>query len=103
MNSLLLTGGRVIDPANRFDGRADVLICEGKIAAVGPGRGGRAPAGVERMDVSGQVVCPGLIDMHVHLREPGQVAKETDRHRHRGGGARRVYVGGLHAQYVAGD
>ena len=77
MNSLLLTGGRVIDPANRFDARADVLICQGKIAAVGPDAAAKAPADVERMDVSGQVVCPGLIDMHVHLREPGQVAKET--------------------------
>ena len=77
MNSLLLTGGRVIDPANRFDDRADVLICQGKIAAIGPDAAAKAPADAERMDVSGQVVCPGLIDMHVHLREPGQVAKET--------------------------
>ena len=77
MNSLLLTGGRVIDPANRFDARADVLICQGKIAAVGLEAAAKAPADVERMDVSGQVVCPGLIDLHVHLREPGQVAKET--------------------------
>jgi dihydroorotase len=77
MNSLLLTGGRVIDPANRFDGRADVLISQGKIAAVGPEAAGKAPADAERMDVSRQVVCPGLIDIHVHLREPGQVAKET--------------------------
>src|ERR1035441_6226928 len=77
MNSLLLTGGRVIDPANGFDDRADVLICQGKIATIGPDAAAKAPADVERMDVSGQVVCPGLIDMHVHLREPGQVAKET--------------------------
>jgi dihydroorotase len=77
MNSLLLTGGRVIDPANRFDGPADVLIREGKIAAVGPDAAGKASADIERMDVGGQVVCPGLIDLHVHLREPGQVAKET--------------------------
>ena len=77
MNSLLLTGGRVIDPANRFDDLADVLICEGKIAAVGLEAAAKAPADVERMDVRGQVVCPGLIDLHVHLREPGQVAKET--------------------------
>src|ERR1017187_4108423 len=77
MNSLLLTGGRVIDPANRFDDRADVLICEGKIAAVGLEAAAKAPADVERMDVSGLVVCPGLIDLHVHLREPGQSAKET--------------------------
>jgi len=77
MNSLLLTGGRVIDPANDFDSVADVLIKDGKIAVVGPDAGKQAPAGVERMDVAGRVVCPGLIDMHVHLREPGQGAKET--------------------------
>ncbi|OQC24054.1 MAG: dihydroorotase [Verrucomicrobia bacterium ADurb.Bin063] len=41
MNSLLLTGGRVIDPANDFDARAEVLICDGKIAAVGPAVAGR--------------------------------------------------------------
>jgi dihydroorotase len=77
MNSLLLTGGRVIDPASRFDALADLLISEGKIVAVGLDAAAKAPADVERLDVSGQVVCPGLIDMHVHLREPGQVAKET--------------------------
>ncbi len=77
MNSLLLTGGRVIDPASHFDARADILIRQGKIAAVGPEAGAKAPADTERMDVSGQVVCPGLVDMHVHLREPGQAAKET--------------------------
>ena len=77
MNSLLLTGGRVIDPANRLDAVADVLISQGKIAALGPDATIRAPAGTERMDVKGLVVCPGLIDLHVHLREPGQVTKET--------------------------
>src|SRR6478736_6025183 len=77
MNSLLLTGGRVIDPASRLDASADVLIVNGKIAAVGPDAGAKAPAHIERMDVSGMVVCPGLIDLHVHLREPGQTAKES--------------------------
>lgn len=77
MNSLLLSGGRVVDPANRLDARADVLICEGKIAAVGPDAAGQAPGDTERLDVGGKIVCPGLIDLHVHLREPGQLAKET--------------------------
>ena len=72
--SWLLTGGRVIDPASGFDARADVLITDGRIAAVGPSA---VPAGAERVDVTGLVVCPGLIDLHVHLREPGQSAKET--------------------------
>jgi dihydroorotase len=77
MNSLLLTGGRVIDPANRFDAVADLLILEGKIAAIGPDASLKAPKQIERLDASGLVVCPGLIDLHVHLREPGQSAKET--------------------------
>src|SRR2546426_621259 len=92
MNSLLLIGGRVIDPANGFDRVADILIENGQIAAVGPeavrkAGGGKESSpppplpsngrGGERMDVSGLVVCPGLIDLHVHLREPGQGAKET--------------------------
>ncbi len=77
MNSLLLTGGRVLDPANNLDTIADLLITEGKIAALGAKAASQAPADVERMDASGLVVCPGLIDMHVHLREPGQNAKET--------------------------
>ncbi len=77
MNALLLTGGRVVDPANRLDARADLLILDGKIAAVGEAAAGRAPAEAERLDVSGKVVCPGLIDLHVHLREPGQTPKET--------------------------
>lgn len=77
MNSLLLTGGRVIDPANHFDAVADLLVDQGKIAAVGAGASAQAPADIERLDASGLVVCPGLIDVHVHLREPGQSAKET--------------------------
>ena len=77
MAALLLTGGRVVDPANRLDAKADVLISEGKITAVGADAAKQAPRDVEKMDVSGLVVCPGLIDLHVHLREPGQTAKEN--------------------------
>jgi dihydroorotase len=77
MNSLLLTGGRVVDPANRLDVAADLLILDGKIAAVGNNVSGQAYSDTRRLDVAGKVVCPGLIDMHVHLRDPGQSAKET--------------------------
>src|SRR5437016_11053872 len=77
MNSLLLAGGRVIDPANQLEAIGDILILEGKVAAVARDAARQAPADIERMDVTGFVVCPGLIDLHVHLREPGQTAKET--------------------------
>jgi len=77
MSSLLLSGGRVIDPANQFDGSADVLVEDGRIAAVGPEAAKGATNDTRRIDCSGRVVCPGLIDMQVHLREPGQSAKET--------------------------
>ena len=66
-----------MDPANDSDFIADVLIRDGKIAAVGPKAAAQASSDTERLDVSGLVVCPGLIDLHVHLREPGQAAKET--------------------------
>jgi len=79
MTSLLLSGGRVIDPANGLDLVADVLVVDGKIAAIGPEARAKLPSGTTptELDVRGQVVCPGLIDLHVHLREPGQSAKET--------------------------
>jgi dihydroorotase len=75
VNSLLLTGGRVIDPANNFDALADVLILNGKISAIGKNLS--APQDIERLDAAGKIVCPGLIDLHVHFREPGQTAKEN--------------------------
>ena len=75
MSSLLLRGGRVIDPANRLDSICDVLLQEGKISAVG---NHLQPSPTTKiLDVAGQVVCPGLIDLHAHLREPGQSAKES--------------------------
>ena len=77
MSSLLLTGGRVIDPAQNWDRVADVLVENGRIAALGADASAKARPDTERIDVAGLVVAPGLIDLHVHLREPGQSAKET--------------------------
>jgi dihydroorotase len=77
MSSLLITGGRVIDPANNFDAVADVLVENGKISAIGPDASAKAPKTIQRFDAKGLVVCPGLIDIHAHLREPGQSSKET--------------------------
>jgi dihydroorotase len=72
----LLKGGRVVDPANGRDGTFDVLIDAGRIARVG--RDIPVDAGTEVLEIpTGLLVCPGLIDMHVHLREPGQEHKET--------------------------
>jgi dihydroorotase len=77
MQSLLLTGGRLIDPASGHDAVADLLIVNGKIAGRGLDAAKAAPPDVVRKNVVGLVVCPGLLDIHVHFREPGQTAKET--------------------------
>lgn len=77
MSALLLAGGRILDPANRTDRVGDLLLVDGKVAGVRADDAAELPGGTERVDVSGCVVCPGLIDLHVHLREPGQSAKET--------------------------
>ena len=77
MSSLLITHGRIIDPSQSLDAQADLLIVDGKVKALGPEAKSVAPADVEQLDATGMVVCPGLIDLHVHLREPGQSAKET--------------------------
>ena len=87
---LLLRGGRVIDPANGIDAVMDVLVDGGKIAAVtAPVAPAPAPASppaepaaavcaadVETIDCAGKLVCPGFVDIHVHLREPGYEYKE---------------------------
>ncbi len=71
---LLVKNGRVIDPANGIDAEKDVLIEDGRIASVDS----HVKAdGAEVVDAKGRVVVPGLIDMHVHLREPGFEYKET--------------------------
>ena len=73
MSALLLKGGRVIDPAAQRDEICDVLIEDGVIRQVGKDLSAN---GVEVYDAVGKIVTPGFIDMHTHLREPGQEAKE---------------------------
>jgi len=75
MTALVIRGGRVIDPALSVDAVLDVLIEDGKIARVGERL--TAPQGATDIDATGKWVCPGFIDMHVHLREPGHEYKET--------------------------
>jgi dihydroorotase len=87
---VLLRQGRVIDPARGTDEVADVLLQDGKVAAVG--RGLAAPDGADVRDVAGMVVVPGLVDVHVHLREPGNEDEETV-----ASGARAAVAGGFTA------
>ena len=74
MTDLLIKNGRILDPANRRDETADLLIQNGRIACIEPDL---AIKGVETIDASGKIVSPGLVDMHVHLRDPGFPKKET--------------------------
>ncbi len=76
-NKLAITGGRVIDPAQGIDRVADVLISNGKIEQVTGMSNGKTPDDYERIDASGLIVSPGFVDLHTHLRDPGQEWKET--------------------------
>jgi dihydroorotase len=77
MTALVIRGGHVIDPSAGIDAPKDILIKDGRIAEIaGPGKL-KSTNGAEALDASGLTVAPGLIDIHVHLREPGQSYKET--------------------------
>jgi dihydroorotase len=73
--NLLIKNGRVLDPAAGVDAIQDLLITEGRIAR--SDKGLKAPVDVRTVDATGKVVCPGFIDIHTHLREPGYEYKET--------------------------
>ncbi len=73
--ALLLRGGRVVDPSQKLDDKLDVLVVDGRVAKLG--KRVRAPEHARVVDCKGLVVAPGLIDVHVHLREPGEEHKET--------------------------
>ena len=76
MSSKLIRGGRVIDPSQAADRVTNILVCEGRIAAWDVSETD-VPEGTEILDATGKIVVPGLIDMHVHLREPGREEDET--------------------------
>ena len=75
MSSILLHGGLLLDPTTGDIRRADLLVTDGTIAAIGPDLD--VPDGAEQVDCSGKMISPGWMDMHVHFREPGQEHKET--------------------------
>jgi dihydroorotase len=77
MKSLLIKGGQIIDPSQGIDATGSLLISEGKISWRGKGEETPPQAGYETLNAKGLVVCPGLIDLHCHLRQPGDEEKET--------------------------
>ena len=66
--AILIRGGRILDPGRGVDSVGDVLVKDGRIAAVGERIDGQ---GARVIDAKGLVVCPGLVDIHCHLRDPG--------------------------------
>src|SRR5271157_3209635 len=74
MRTLRISNGRVIDPAQDIDRVADLWLRGDRVLGLGPQPGAVAD---QTLDVQGRIVCPGLIDMHVHLREPGREEDET--------------------------
>jgi dihydroorotase len=83
----LIRGGRILDPASDTDTQADLLIEDGKIAAIGVGLEAER---AEVIEAAGCWVAPGFVDMHTHLREPGQEYKEDIR-----SGGRAAAAGGF--------
>jgi dihydroorotase len=90
VSRMLIRGGRIVDPSQNIDARLDLLLADGAVAEL---RSGIEPSdGWDVVDAGGMVVVPGLIDVHVHLREPGGEHKETIR-----SGARAAAAGGFTA------
>ena len=73
MSKLLIQGGRIIDPSQQINRVADLVLCDGKIEGIDIPVS--EPDAI--VDAKGKIVCPGLVDMHVHLREPGREEDET--------------------------
>ena len=81
MSDVLILNGRLVDPASGVDAERDVLLRDGRVAAIevpGGFKGLKAKeTGSQVIDAAGMIVAPGLVDVHVHLREPGQTYKES--------------------------
>ena len=75
--TILISGGRVIDPGRSIDAVGDILIADGRIIGASTGIAAISAKSDLIIDARGMVVCPGFIDLHCHLREPGFENKET--------------------------
>jgi dihydroorotase len=73
LNDLIISGGTLVDPIDNYFGPGAVVVSQGKFAEIIKDK--KQPKG--NIDASGMIICPGLVDMHVHLREPGYEYKET--------------------------
>ena len=106
MTALAICGGRLVDPAAGVDAAKDILLKDGRVAEIaGPGKLklGDGSSDIEKLDATGLIVAPGLVDMHVHLREPGQSYKETIATGTAAAAAGGIYRRGRHAQHHAGE
>jgi len=75
MQAIHIRGGRLIDPRQDVDDELDVIVQDGRVARIGKGLD--TPSGALLCDARGKIVAPGLVDLHAHLREPGDEGKET--------------------------
>ena len=98
--SLLIKGGHLIDPAAKINAPMDLLLRDGRVAEVALPNKIRGGAD-EKFDARGLIVAPGFIDLHVHLREPGQSYKETIASRHCRRCRWRIHFRLHHAQHRA--
>jgi len=76
MSAILLKGGYLVDPARGFEGLADVVLRDGRVEEIAEPGASKATVD-ETLNLKGLIVSPGFIDLHVHLREPGQTHKES--------------------------
>ena len=77
MKSLLIQGGKIIDPSQGIEASGNLLITEGKISWRGKGEETPPQPDYDILNAKGLIVCPGFIDLHCHLRQPGDEEKET--------------------------
>ena len=102
---VVIRNGSLVDPANRLDGPADLVIEDGRIRSVERAQrlAQLSDPDTLEVDARGWIVAPGFVDLHVHFREPGYEYKETVRTGAQSAVGGRVYHGRLHGQYQSGQ